>query len=73
VTALGDMTAAGLRLLDMLTVSGAALRLGRSPDTVRRLVADGVLAEERFGQLVRITPESVAAYEATMTATGRTT
>jgi excisionase family DNA binding protein len=79
MTALADMTAAGMRLLDLLTVPEAAARIGRSPEKVRRLIADGVLKQVRFGALVRVTPESVAAYEqrqagtATMTATGRTT
>jgi excisionase family DNA binding protein len=63
VTALSDMSAAGMRLLDLLTVSEAAGRLGCSAKMVRRLVAEGALAEERFGALVRITPASVAAYE----------
>ena len=63
VTARSDMTAAGVRLLDLLTVSEAAVRLRCSAKKVRRLVAEGVLAEERFGALVRITPESVAAYK----------
>ena len=63
MTALSDMSAAGTRLLDLLTVSEAAVRLRCSAEKVRRLVAEGVLAEERFGVLVRITPESVAAYE----------
>jgi excisionase family DNA binding protein len=63
VTALSDMSAAGMRILDLLTVSEAAARLGCSPETVRRLADEGVLERERFGALVRITPESVAAYE----------
>jgi excisionase family DNA binding protein len=62
MTSHGDMSAAGLRVLDLLTVSEVAVRLGRSTKKVRRLVADGVLVEERFGALVRITPASVAAY-----------
>jgi excisionase family DNA binding protein len=57
------MSAAGMRLLDLLTVSEAAVRLDCSAEMVRRLVAEGVLTEERFGVLVRITPESVAAYK----------
>jgi excisionase family DNA binding protein len=63
MTARADMTAAGLRLLDLLTVPEAAARIGRSPKKVRRLIAAGVLKQERFGALVRITPGSVAAYE----------
>jgi excisionase family DNA binding protein len=68
VSTQGDMSAAGVRLLDLLTVSEAAVRLGCSAEKVRRLVAEGVLAEERFGVLARITPESVAAYKQRMTA-----
>jgi excisionase family DNA binding protein len=63
VTALADMSDAGLRVLDLLTTPEVALRLGCSPRKVRRLVADKALKEERFGTLVRFTPESVAAYE----------
>jgi excisionase family DNA binding protein len=63
MTAHADMSAAGLRLLDLLTISEAAQRIGRSPEKVRSLIAGGVLVEERFGALVRVTPESVAAYE----------
>jgi excisionase family DNA binding protein len=63
MTAHADMSAAGLRVLDLLTVSEAAARIGRSPEVVRRLIAGGVLKGERFGVLVRVTPESVAAYE----------
>lgn len=63
MTARADMSAAGLRLLDLLTVPEAAARIGRSPEKVRRLIADGVLKQVRSGALVRVTPESVAAYE----------
>ena len=63
MTTHSDMSAAGTRLLDLLTVSEAAVRLRCSAKMVRRLVAEGVLAEERFGALVRITPESVAAHK----------
>ncbi len=69
MTARAGMTAAGLRLLDLLTVPEAAARLRRStgmrysPEKVRRLIAAGVLKQERFGALTRVTPESVAAYE----------
>jgi excisionase family DNA binding protein len=62
MTARADMSAAGLRVLDLLTVPEAAARIGRSPEVVRRLIADRVLKGERFGALVRVTPESVAAY-----------
>jgi excisionase family DNA binding protein len=68
MTAHADMTAAGLRILDLLTVPEAALRLDCSPDTVLRLAGAGELDRERFGALVRITPESVAAYEQRMIA-----
>jgi excisionase family DNA binding protein len=57
------MSAAGFRVLDLLTVGDAAARLGCSADKVRRLVEDDVLKVERYGRLVRVTPESVAAYE----------
>jgi excisionase family DNA binding protein len=63
MTSHSAMSAAGLRILDLLTVPEAAARIGRSPEVVRRLIADGVLKQERFGALVRVTPESVAAYE----------
>jgi excisionase family DNA binding protein len=63
VTARDDMAAVGLRILDLLTMSEAGLRLGCSADTVARLAGEGELERVRFGALVRITPESVAAYE----------
>jgi excisionase family DNA binding protein len=63
MSTLSDMSAAGMRLLDLLTVSEAAVQLGCSTEMVRRLVAEGVLERERFGALVRITPESVAAHK----------
>ncbi|HEY3652322.1 MAG TPA: helix-turn-helix domain-containing protein [Streptosporangiaceae bacterium] len=69
MTAHADMSAAGLRVLDLLTVSEAAARIGRSPEVVRRPIAGGVLEQERFGALVRVTPESVAAYEQRQAAT----
>jgi excisionase family DNA binding protein len=62
VTARSDMTAAGVRLLDLLTVSEAAARLRRSAKHVKRLADAGDLTRVRFGKQVRITPESVAAY-----------
>jgi hypothetical protein len=85
MTSHGAMSAAGLRVLDLLMVSEVAQRLRNSTGKrcsvkkVARLAAAGELEQVRFGALVRITPESVAAYEqrragtATMTATGRTT
>ena len=65
MTARGDMAAAGLRILDLLTVPEAAARLGCSAKKVRRLAGENppLLVRERFGALVRITPESVEAYK----------
>lgn len=63
MSSLSDMTAAGLRILDLLTTSEAGLRLGCSADKITRLANEGVLERERFGVRVRITPESVAAYK----------
>lgn len=65
MTARDDMTAAGLRVLDLLTMSEAAALLPgrcRSVAAVRRLAAAGELVRVDFGSLARITPESVAAY-----------
>jgi excisionase family DNA binding protein len=63
MTAHGDMSAAGLRVLDLLTVSEVAVRLGCSAKKVRSLAAAGELTRVDMGVLARITPESVAAYE----------
>ncbi len=63
MTALADMTAAGLRILDLLTIPEAAVRIGCGPAGVTRLAAAGELVRVDFGQLARITPESVAAYK----------
>jgi excisionase family DNA binding protein len=63
MTALSDMSAAGSRVLGLLTTPEVALRLKCSQRKVRRLADAGELVREEFGQLVRITPESVAAYE----------
>ena len=57
------LPAGDLRILDLLTASEAALELHRSADTVRRLAAEGELERVDAGSLVRITPESVAAYK----------
>lgn len=62
MTARDDMTAAGTRILDLLTISEAAVRLGCSAQKVSRLAAEGALVRVDFGALARITPESVAAY-----------
>jgi len=68
VSTRSDMTAAGLRLLDLLTVSEAAAvltgRLGvrYSAERVARLADEGELERVRLGMLVRITAASVTAY-----------
>ena len=65
VTARDDMSAAGTRILDLLTMSEAAALLPgrlRSVAYVRRLAAAGELVRVDFGSVARITPESVAAY-----------
>ncbi len=69
MTALSDMSAAGLRILGLLTVSEVTQRLRRatgrrcSVKKVRRLAGAGELTRVRLGALYRYTPESVAAYE----------
>jgi excisionase family DNA binding protein len=63
VTSYGDMSAAGLRVLDLLTVSEVAVRLGCSAKRVTSLAAAGELTRVDMGVLARITPESVTAYE----------
>ena len=65
MTARDDMTAAGTRILDLLTMPEAAALLPgrlRSVAAVRRLAAEGELVRVDFGSAARITPESVAAY-----------
>jgi excisionase family DNA binding protein len=57
------MTEVGLEVLDLLTVSEVASRLRCSPRMVRRLADAGELERVKLGALVRITPESVAAYK----------
>ena len=57
------LPAGDLRILDWLTASEAAVRLGCSVDKVRALAAAGVLERVPFGSQVRVSPESVAAYE----------
>lgn len=59
----GGLPAGDLRILDLLTASEAAVRLGIPVDKVRALAAEGVLVRVPFGSQVRITPESVEAYE----------
>jgi Helix-turn-helix domain len=63
MTAHGDMSAAGLRVLDLLTASEVAVRLDCSVQKVARLAAGGELVRVGMGALARYTPESVAAYE----------
>jgi hypothetical protein len=69
VTSHSDMSAAGLRVLDLLTVSEVVERLRRSTGRrcsvkkVARLAAEGELVRVRMGAQFRYTPESVAAYE----------
>jgi excisionase family DNA binding protein len=57
------MSDVGLEALDLLTVSDVAARLRCSARMVRRLVDQGELERVKVGSLVRITPESVAAYK----------
>lgn len=63
MTAHADMVAAGVRVLDLLTASEAAVEVGRPVKAVHRLADEGVLDREWFGTLARFTPESVAAYQ----------
>lgn len=59
----GGLPAGDLRILDLLTAPEVAVRLGCSVDKVRALAAAGELERVPFGSLVRVSPESVAAYE----------
>jgi hypothetical protein len=76
MTAHDDMSAAGLRLLDLLTAPEAAILLTRalgirySAVMVHRLANEDppLLERVRFGALVRYTPESAAAYAQKLTA-----
>ncbi len=68
MSSLAGMSAAGMRVLDLLTASEVAQRLRRpgrrcSVKKVNRLAAAGELTRVRLGALSRYTPESVAAYE----------
>ena len=69
MTSHAAMSAAGLRILDLLTASEVAQRLRRatgkrcSVEKVRRLAGAGELTRVKLGALSRYTPESVAAYE----------
>lgn len=58
-----ELAAAGERVLDLLCLADVMARLGCGEVKVRRLVAEGVLVQERYGKLIRYTPESVAAYQ----------
>jgi excisionase family DNA binding protein len=53
----------GFEALDLLTIGEVAARLRCSPKKVTRLAAAGELQRVKLGSLVRITPESVAAYK----------
>jgi excisionase family DNA binding protein len=72
MTSHSEMAALGERLLDLLTISEASARIDAIPgvrcsaDKVTRLADAGELERVRLGALVRITPESVAAYEQRM-------
>jgi excisionase family DNA binding protein len=63
------LPAGDLRILDWLTASEAAVMLSRdlgvrfSVDKVRALAASGELERVPFGSLVRVSRESVAAFE----------
>jgi excisionase family DNA binding protein len=63
MTSHAAMSAAGLRVLDLLTVSEVAVRPGCSAKRVSRLAAAGELTRVDMGVLARIAPESVTAYE----------
>lgn len=65
------MTDVGLEVLDLLTLSEVAARLRCSPKKVTRLAAAGDLERVKLGALVRITPESVAAYKQRLIAEAR--
>ena len=47
---------------ELLTVAGAAERMGMSETYVRRLVAERRIAFHKLGRSVRIDPADVAAY-----------
>lgn len=59
----GALPAGDPRILDLLTASEAAVRLGKSADAVRALGVSGVLVRVPFGRQARFTPESVAAFK----------
>ena len=50
------LPAGDLRILGLLTVPEAAVRLGRSAEKVRRLAAAGELERVESGRRVRVTP-----------------
>lgn len=57
------MTDVGVEALGLLPVQEVADLLRCSTRTVRRLADQGELERVHLGSLVRITPESVAAYK----------
>ncbi len=67
------MTDVGPEALDLLTVSEVAQRLRCSPRKVTRLANEGELQRVKLGALVRITPESVAAYRQRLIAAAQAT
>ena len=67
------MTDVGPEALDLLTVSEVAQRLRCSPRKITRLANEGELQRVKLGALVRITPESVAAYRQRLIAAAQAT
>jgi len=65
----GTVSPGDLRILDLLTAAEAGALLSRdlggwfSADKVRALVRAGELERVDFGRAMRVTPESVAAFE----------
>ena len=63
-----QMAEVGMEALTLLTVPEVAALLKCSPKKVTRLAAAGELQRVKLGALVRITPESVAAFKARLVA-----